>query len=96
MVALIPECDIEKFDFRAIAAHFRRALPSYAVPKFLRLNSELECTPTHKIKKVDLKQEGFDPGVVGDAVHVLLPGDSEYTPLTPEVYSEIQEGKYRF
>jgi citronellyl-CoA synthetase len=96
MVAIIPECDIEKFDFKGIAEHFQRALPSYAVPKFIRLNTELECTPTHKIKKVDLKKEGFDPAIVADSVFVLLPGESEYTPLTAEVYAEIQEGKYRF
>jgi citronellyl-CoA synthetase len=96
MVAVIPECDIEEFDFKGIAGHFQRSLPSYAVPKFLRLNAELECTPTHKIKKFDLKKEGFDPDVAGDPVYVLLPGESEYTPLTAEVYSEIKEGKYRF
>ena len=96
MVAIIPECDIENFNFKGIAEHFQRALPAYAVPKFMRLNAEFECTPTHKIKKVDLKKEGFDPGVVTDSVYVLLPGESEYTPMTAGVYSEIQEGKYRF
>jgi citronellyl-CoA synthetase len=96
MVAIIPECDIEHFDFNGIAGHFQRALPAYAVPKFLRLNAALECTPTHKIKKFDLKKEGFDPGVVAESVYVLLPGESEYTPLTAGVYAEIQEGNYRF
>jgi citronellyl-CoA synthetase len=96
MVAIIPECDIEHFDFNGIAAHFQRALPAYAVPNFLRLNAALECTPTHKIKKFDLKKEGFDPGVVADSVYVLLPGESEYTPLTAGVYAEIQQGKYKF
>jgi len=27
---------------------------------------------------------------------VLLPGESEYMPLTAEVYAEIKEGKYKF
>ena len=57
MVAIIPECDVEAFDFDGLAAHFQRALPAYAVPKFMRLNTELACTQTHKIKKVDLKKE---------------------------------------
>jgi citronellyl-CoA synthetase len=96
MVAIIPECDIEKFDFKGVAEHFQRALPSYAVPKFMRLNTELECTPTHKIKKVDLKKEGFDPGAVSDSVYVLLPGESQFTPLTDDLFAEIQQGQYRF
>ena len=96
MVAIIPECDIEKFDLKGLAGHFQHALPSYAVPRFLRLNAEFEFTPTHKIKKVDLKKEGYNPGIVADPVYVLLPGESEYTWLTADVYSEIQQGKYRF
>jgi citronellyl-CoA synthetase len=96
MVAIIPECDIEQFDFNGIAGHFQHALPAYAVPKFLRLNSELECTPTHKIKKFDLKKEGFDPVDVTDSLYVLLPGESEYKPLTAEIYAEIQQGRYKF
>jgi citronellyl-CoA synthetase len=96
MIAIIPKCDIEKFDFTEIAAHFRGALPSYAVPKFLRINTELECTPTHKIKKVNLKNEGFDPGAVSDAIYVLLPGEAAYKPLTEQLYAEVMEGKYLF
>jgi citronellyl-CoA synthetase len=96
MVAIIPECDVEAFDLDSLAARFQQALPSYAVPKFMRLNTEFACTPTHKIKKVDLKKEGFDPGVVVDAVYVLLPGVATYTPLTAEIYAEIQDGKHKF
>jgi len=96
MVAIIPECDIEKFDFHGAAAHFEVALPSYAVPRFMRLNTELACTPTHKIKKVDLKKEGFDPAVISDSVYVLLPGTSTYTLLTADIFTEIQDGKFRF
>jgi len=96
MVAIIPECDVEAFDFDGLAAHFQRALPAYAVPKFMRLNTELACTPTHKIKKVDLKKEGFDPDIVADAIYVLLPGESTYTPVTVDIQAAIQAGKYRF
>ncbi|MEN8246847.1 MAG: long-chain-acyl-CoA synthetase [Thermodesulfobacteriota bacterium] len=96
MTAIIPECDVEVFDFAGLAEHFQRLLPSYAVPKFIRMSTELACTPTHKIKKVDLKKEGFDPGAVSDAVYVLLPGASTYEPLSTGIFSDIQEGKFRF
>jgi citronellyl-CoA synthetase len=96
MIAIIPECNLEAFDLKVLCGHFQSTLPAYAVPKFLRLNKNLECTPTHKIKKVDLKTEGFNPGRIDDALYVLLPGEAEYQPLSDEIYQNILEGKYRF
>jgi acyl-CoA synthetase (AMP-forming)/AMP-acid ligase II len=96
MIAIIPECSPEAFDLKELGDHFQGALPAYAVPKFLRLNKNLECTPTHKIKKVELKKEGFDPGRVNDALYVLLPGETQYQPLTEDIHQNILKGKYRF
>ncbi|MBW2008665.1 MAG: long-chain-acyl-CoA synthetase, partial [Deltaproteobacteria bacterium] len=79
-----------------VAVNFQRELPSYAVPKFIRIRKDFDYTPTHKIKKLALKKEGFDPGVVPDPLYVLLPGEDAYRPLTPEIHREIMEGKYRF
>ncbi|RLB40094.1 MAG: long-chain-acyl-CoA synthetase [Deltaproteobacteria bacterium] len=96
MVAVIPEQGEGELDFEGMAAHFQRELPSYAVPKFIRIRKDFDYTPTHKIKKLALKKEGFDPGVVPDPLYVLLPGEDAYRPLTPEIHREIMEGKYRF
>ncbi len=96
MVAVIPENTAQEFDFRGLAEHFQTALPSYAVPKFVRLNTDFEYTPTHKIKKMGLKKEGFDPAKTADPIYVLLPGASAYQPLTNDIYAEIIENKYRF
>ena len=96
MIAIIPECNIDDFDLKGLGDHLQRALPSYAVPRFVRLNKNIECTPTHKIKKVLLKNEGFDPARVNDALFVLLPGESKYQPLTRDIYLKIRAGEYRF
>jgi citronellyl-CoA synthetase len=96
MIAIIPECNIDDFDLKGLGDHLRRTLPSYAVPRFVRLNKNIECTSTHKIKKVLLKNEGFDPARVNDSLYVLLPGELEYKSLTAEIYSEILDGKYKF
>ena len=96
MVALIPEDTTQEIDFKGLAEHFQAALPSYAVPKFVRLNTDFEYTPTHKIKKMGLKKEGFDPAKTADPIYVLLPGASAYQPLTNDIYAEIIENKYRF
>jgi citronellyl-CoA synthetase len=96
MIAIIPACEPEAFDLKALCRHLQAALPAYAVPKFLRLNKDLEYTPTHKIKKVELKKVGFDPGRINDALYVLLPAQSEFCPLTEAIYQDILDGKYRF
>jgi citronellyl-CoA synthetase len=96
MIAIIPEGSAAVLDFKALADHFQSTLPSYAVPRFVRVKADFDYTPTHKIKKVELKKEGFDPGLVDDALYVLLPGEAEYQPLSGEVYTEILEGKFRF
>jgi len=96
MIAIIPQCKAADFDLRALYRHLQRSLPSYATPKFVRLKTNLECTATHKITKVALKKEGFDPDSVNDALYVLLPGEADYRSLTEEIYKNILDGKYRF
>jgi citronellyl-CoA synthetase len=96
MIAIIPECKPEDFDMKKLCEHLQGTLPSYAVPKFVRLNKDLEYTPTHKIKKVELKKQGFDPARVNDRIYVLLPDETAYRPLTGDIYQNILDGKYRF
>jgi citronellyl-CoA synthetase len=96
MIAVIPEGDAESFDPAGLAEWFAEALPSYAVPRFLRIRADLEATATHKIKKFAMKEEGFDPERIKDPLFVLLPGKDDYEPLTKEIFADITEGKYRF
>lgn len=96
MIAIIPDDHVVKLDFKGLAEHFQSAPPSYAVSKFMRVQSDFEYTSTHKIKKVTLKKEGFNPGNVPDPLYVLLPQDTEYRTLSGELYTEILEGKYKF
>ena len=88
--------DADLAHLKALAGHFVRALPSYAVPKVLRIMSAFEYTPTHKIKKLPLKEQAFDLERIDDPLYVLLPGESEYVPLTAGLHAEIKEGKYKF
>jgi len=96
MIAIMPNCRPGNFDLTELCRHFQHSLPAYAVPKFVRLQSDFEYTPTHKIKKVNLKKEGFDPGQAADPLYVLLPDESEYRPLTRELYAEILDRKFKF
>ncbi|MCP4751319.1 MAG: long-chain-acyl-CoA synthetase [Proteobacteria bacterium] len=96
MVAIIPLGSVEDFDLKAVADALIKSLPSYAVPKFVRLKTEFETTPTFKVKKSVLRNDGFNPGDAKEPIFALLPGEKEYVPLTPELYKEIESGKYRY
>jgi citronellyl-CoA synthetase len=96
MVAIIPSTDVRDFDLKALADLVQQSLPSYAVPKFVRLKTEFETTGTHKIKKTILRDEAFDPNKISGELFGLLPGTTEYVPLTKELYEGIMEGKYRY
>jgi citronellyl-CoA synthetase len=96
MAAIVPRGDSLTLDLEGLAQHFRRCLPSYAVPAFLRLRVDFDYTPTHKIRKKELREEGFDPGRIADPLYVLFPGASTYTVLTGELHREILKGAHRF
>jgi acyl-CoA synthetase (AMP-forming)/AMP-acid ligase II len=95
-MAAIIKNEAQDIDFCALPDHLNSVLPKYALPLFIRLVNELEQTATHKFKKNDLKNEGYDPNKTGPDVYVLLPGKNSYTPLTNVIYQEIIDGKYRF
>jgi citronellyl-CoA synthetase len=87
----------DELDLPGLYAHMRAELPPYAVPVFLRIKKAMETTGTFKYQKNNLKKEGFDPALVeGEPLYVLLPGTSDYVPLSDAVFAEIKAGKFRF
>ena len=96
MAVIVPKSRVEDFDLKELAENIRQNLATYAIPIFLRFKSNLSITATFKLKKVKLKSEGFDIEKFNDPLYVMLPGQSEYAPLTREIYDNIQNQKYKF
>jgi citronellyl-CoA synthetase len=96
MATVVLTSKIDKFDFTELTNHFKKNLPPYAVPIFLRFKPDLVITSTFKFSKVKLKREGFDLRLIEDPIYILLPINSEYTLLTEEIYQNLQDKKYRF
>lgn len=94
MAAVVPAGN--SIDADALLAHMRAELPTYAIPVFLRLTSTLEVTGTFKHRKVELRQQGYDPTRTPDPILVLQPGSDAYTRLTPELHARIQQSDIRF
>jgi acyl-CoA synthetase (AMP-forming)/AMP-acid ligase II len=89
MASLVLRVPPSELQLAELAAHLRTQLPAYAVPRFLRVQTELEVTGTFKQMKGDLRRDGFDPAKVKDPMFVLAPKRAAYEPLTPELYRAI-------
>jgi len=96
MAVISTDTKIEDFDFKGLATQLLDNLAPYAVPIFLRFKSEMSTTATHKLKKTTLKKECFEIEEIDDPLYVMLPSESTYTKLTPEIYEKIQDGQYMF
>ena len=88
--------ELNEEDLSKMAESFKKELPPYAVPVFLRIQKCLETTGTFKYQKSKLKEQGFDPSKTDDRLLILLPQSNAYCELNDEIYQNIQQYKYRF
>jgi fatty-acyl-CoA synthase len=81
----------------SLYGHLADALPSYAMPAYVRVLPRLDLTSTFKIRKIRLREQGFDPAKTGDDV-ILYRDDSgcRYAALTDPVRAAIGAGQVRF
>jgi acyl-CoA synthetase (AMP-forming)/AMP-acid ligase II len=82
-------------DGAALAAHLAAQVPAYAMPVFLREVDSIETTATFKTRKHVLRDEGVDPTRVQDPLFILLDRARGYEPLTPAIWSQIEQGALR-
>ena len=80
------------FDGKALAKAVYEHLPGYAVPLFVRVLESLEYTSTFKSKKVDLREQGYEPDV-DDPIYVLSGCDEGYVEFYDSYPDEVASGK---
>ena len=78
-----------EFDARGFYEAAVRELPHYAVPLFVRVSKVAELTANFKLRKVDLRAQGFDPNKSPDPLYVLSHRLQTYTPLNEESLREL-------
>jgi fatty-acyl-CoA synthase len=86
----------KKFNPITFYQHIKHHLPDYAVPLFVRLGDHHEVTGTFKIKKNDLKKQGFKPLHEHDAIYVLMDRTLGYQRLDDTILTAIEQGQVRF
>ncbi|XP_032368878.1 very long-chain acyl-CoA synthetase [Etheostoma spectabile] len=84
-----------QFDGSRIYHHVVNYLPSYARPRFIRIQNAVEVTGTFKQMKVKLVEESFDPGRILDPLYILDDKEKSYVPLRSQVYNSIISGNIK-
>ena len=92
MAAIVGTTD--SVDLSGLAQQLFMLLPNYSVPLFIRLLPSVDLTGTFKLKKVKLRNEGFDISLP-DPLFMLDAPRKCYQPLTETVYQKLQSGTLR-
>ena len=93
MAALTLNDDVDALDLEAFAAYVRSELPVYAVPLFLRVQSDIDVTGTFKMVKGDLRKQAYNLEEIEDSVYVMRHGEDTYSPLDQDYLEVIRSGK---
>lgn len=91
MAAIVVEPD---FSPQRFYEHVAAELPTYAQPRFLRLVESVSTTGTFKHKKVELRDEGWDPAKVKDPLLLRDVAGKSYVELTPERAAKVRAGEW--
>jgi acyl-CoA synthetase (AMP-forming)/AMP-acid ligase II len=80
------------FALETLAAHVTSQMPAYQRPLFVRiLQGAMDTTATFKHRKVEYREQAFDPTQSGDPLYVLI--DGTYEPVDLPLYERIQRGE---
>ena len=95
-ITLVDGEELNEADLSAMVNVFKKYLPSYAIPVFLRVQAKVETTGTFKYQKNKLKEDAFNPAKTSERLLVLLPGATAYCDVNAEIFNNIQSYQYRF
>lgn len=89
LAAIIPAIELDA----CMASMASVECPPAARPRFLRVVSATDATPTHKTKTTSLRQEGADPSKVRDPLYYF--DGRSYRPLDEPTWAKICAGTIR-
>lgn len=78
-----------EFDPARMYAITTAQLPHYAVPLFVRVASQAQVTASFKLRKVELRAQGFDRRLVAEPLYALSHRQLRYVPLDDGALEEL-------
>jgi len=76
--------DPSRFDPTAFHGFAAERLATYAVPLFVRISRTADLTASFKLRKIDLRREGYDPKRTADPLYVRDSNAGTYVPVTDQ------------
>jgi len=83
------------FNFQEFYSLLIKDLPLYAVPYFLRFQTEMEVTSTFKHRKIGLVNEGFNPNTIKDTLYFRDDKNKTFIPLDTLLFDQIIKGELK-
>ncbi len=96
MAAVTLHTDHKEFAVDDLAKTLKDKLPAYAIPLFIRIRDEHEITGTFKNRKVELKDQAFDPAKVEEPLYMYDSSKATYVELDQALFDRINNGDIRF
>ncbi|MFW9821505.1 MAG: long-chain-acyl-CoA synthetase [Candidatus Thorarchaeota archaeon] len=84
------------FDIDMFADFVVNNLPKYSIPLFIRIKDELEFTGTHKLRKVNLRKQGYSITIFDDQLYFWEASSKKYKSFEKEHYQNLMNGKLKF
>ena len=76
-----------------ISRFVTEVLPKYSIPIFIRIRQQLELTGSKKIRKSNLRKEGFNLNEITEPMYFWDSKISKYIEFNQAKYQEIVNGK---
>ncbi|MBA7675882.1 hypothetical protein ES703_84121 [subsurface metagenome] len=88
--------DKKSFDTDSFSHFVAENLPKYSIPLFIRIKDDLEFTGTHKLRKVNLRKQGYDINTIKDQLYVWDSTSNRYKIFDREKYQTLMNGTFKF
>jgi citronellyl-CoA synthetase len=84
------------FDADKFSEFIVENLPYYSIPVFLRIKAELEFTGTHKLRKVNLRKEGYNLEQINEPIFYWDTSEKKYRGFTKIDYQNLLNNTLKF
>ncbi len=91
-IKLLPE---EKLNWNLFTDYLDRKMPDHAKPVFIRLITDLPSGKNWDEMVNVYRKDNYSPGTIKDKLFYYDINSKKYSPLTMEVYENIQNGNFR-